>query len=79
MTTDEYDISERFIKFIYEETQFSRRFGKMPETEAARFVVDICFASMLQVWETAYGHKRLAEDFYQLADRMVDKSNESGT
>lgn len=79
MTTDEDVISERFVKFIYEEMTFARRFDEMSETEAARFVIDVCFASMLRVWETAYGHKRLAEDFYQLADRMVEKSNESGT
>lgn len=76
---DNVIIKERFMGFIYHEIEFLSRHGDVSKQDAARIVVDTCFACMLRVWENAYGHKRLAEDFYQLADNMVEKSNESGT
>lgn len=77
--TDAEIIQDRFMDFLFEEIEFITRHGDVSKQDAARLAVDACFASMLRVWEAAYGHRHLAEDFYQLADQMVAKSNESGT
>jgi hypothetical protein len=77
--TDSEIVQDRFMDFLFQEIEFLTRHRDVSKQDAARIAVDVCFASMLRVLENAYGHKRLAEDFYQLADKMVEKSNESGT
>ena len=70
------DIKASFMEWIQDEIQRNRReYPEMRPGRIAQVVTDTAFATLLNVWENSYGPKQVAEDFYQVADEMVARSN----
>ena len=70
------EIKVSFMKWIQSEIYRIKKDN--PDMQKSRIAVDVtdtAFAVLLGVWETTHGPKQMAEEFYQVADAMVDKSN----
>lgn len=70
--SDEELIKSLFLKFIFQNME---KVDRGSPSENASFVTNITFETIVKTWTQAYGAKKMAEYFYQVADALVDKSN----
>jgi hypothetical protein len=73
--TDHHTVKHRFLDFMFKQIDELREQG-MPEKEAAELVMDTVFLTLHNTWVDAYGARKMAEEFYQIADGLVAKSME---
>lgn len=82
MTTDKLKahrirmIKNSFLGFVHANTEKLVAQG-MDEREAAELALDTAFHTIHETWVEAYGIRRMAEEFYQVADGLVARSMEN--
>jgi hypothetical protein len=72
---DHQVIKNRFLDFLFKQIDELKEQG-MPELEAAQLTLDTVFLTIHNTWVEAYGARKMAEEFYQVADGLVARSME---
>jgi len=69
-------IKNSFLGFVHANADKLAAQG-MDEREAAELVLDTAFHTIHETWVEAFGVRKMAEEFYQVADELVARSMEN--